>query len=411
MMHLFVNAVAASAGGGLTYIRNFVAHLSQRDDIRATILLSPEAKEGLFADVRVASCPRMQVIEFKERGPVSRFWREQIELPRLIVSRGADVLLSTGNIALKNSPVPQILLSRNALYTSKHFFHDLRERGHYSLYLVEHCKRALAKRSIAWADCTIAPSATFAGELQSWTGRDVLAVDHGFDGDAFFAGPAMPQLLQAKMQAADGCLRLLFVSHYNYYRNFETLLRAVPIIKKQLSPLPLRLFLTCELRGQANPGSYRSSSASALVSELQIRDEVIELGAVPHQFLHHVYQACDLYVTPAYAESFAHPLIEAMASGLPIIAADLPVHREICQNAAVYPPVFSPEILAQRVVELAKSPALRKRLADYGRRRARDFSWSRHVQQIIEVAKKLTGSCLEQSTNPSPAQERVEVAS
>lgn len=411
MMHLFVNAVAASAGGGLTYIRNFVAQLSKRDDVRATILLSAAAKEGLFADVRVASCPRMQFIEFKECGPVSRFWREQIELPRLIVSRGADVLLSTGNIALKNSPVPQILLSRNALYTSKHFFQDLRERGHYSLYLSERCKRVLAKRSIAWADCTIAPSATFAGELKSWTGRNVLAVHHGFDGDAFFASPAMPQLLQTKMQAAEGCLRLLFVSHYNYYRNFETLLRAVPIIKKQLSPLPLRLFLTCELRGEANPGSYRSSSASTLVRELEIRDEVIELGAVPHQFLRHVYQACDLYVTPAYAESFAHPLVEAMASGLPIVAADLPVHREICQNAAVYPPAFSPEIFAQRVVELAKSPGLRKRMADYGRRRAQEFSWSRHMQQIIDVAKELTCFCGEPSTNRSPAQERVEVAS
>ena len=69
---------------------------------------------------------------------------------------------------------------------------------------------------------------------------------------------------------------------------------------------------------------------------------VVELGAVPYSLLHQVYRECDIYVTPAYAESFAHPLVEAMASGLPIVASDLAVHREICQDAAIYfPALFS----------------------------------------------------------------------
>jgi hypothetical protein len=52
-------------------------------------------------------------------------------------------------------------------------------------------------------------------------------------------------------------------------------------------------------------------------------------------------------VTPAYAESFAHPLIESMSSGLPVVASDLPVHREICGDAAIYFPRFSPDALAE----------------------------------------------------------------
>jgi hypothetical protein len=38
----------------------------------------------------------------------------------------------------------------------------------------------------------------------------------------------------------------------------------------------------------------------------------------------------------AYTESFAHPLVEEMANGLPVVAAEIAIHREICQEAAVY---------------------------------------------------------------------------
>jgi len=41
MMHLFLNCLAASAGAGLTYVRNIVPHLASRTDLRATILLTP----------------------------------------------------------------------------------------------------------------------------------------------------------------------------------------------------------------------------------------------------------------------------------------------------------------------------------------------------------------------------------
>jgi len=95
-------------------------------------------------------------------------------------------------------------------------------------------------------------------------------------------------------------------------------------------------------------------------------------------------------VTPAYTETFAHPLVEAMACGLPIVASDLPVHREICGNAAAYFPRFSPQLLADRVVQLEQSSALRKQLVECGSKRSRDFSWRDHVDQIISLAKGLT---------------------
>ena len=42
-MHLFINSLAASAGGGLTYIRNVIPHLAATPDLRVTVALSPQS--------------------------------------------------------------------------------------------------------------------------------------------------------------------------------------------------------------------------------------------------------------------------------------------------------------------------------------------------------------------------------
>jgi glycosyltransferase involved in cell wall biosynthesis len=118
----------------------------------------------------------------------------------------------------------------------------------------------------------------------------------------------------------------------------------------------------------------------------------VELGTIPYQSLHHLYHACHIYVTPAYAESFAHPLIESMSSGLPVVASDLPVHREICGDAGIYFSRFSPEALAEQVLRIQESPELAERLSHNGLRRARDFSWSEHVERLLDLAQQLVRS-------------------
>jgi glycosyltransferase involved in cell wall biosynthesis len=125
------------------------------------------------------------------------------------------------------------------------------------------------------------------------------------------------------------------------------------------------------------------------VQELGVNSNVVELGAVPYHLLHHVYRACDLYVTPAYVETFAHPLVEAMASGLPVIASDLAVHREVCGDAAIHFPAFSPHLLAEAVARVAQSPELCKKMSESGLKRSGDFSWKDHVARVISIAQTL----------------------
>jgi glycosyltransferase involved in cell wall biosynthesis len=386
MIHLFVDASAASSGSGPTYVRNVVPHLAARTDLRSTVLISPLLRKE-FQDQSNVS-----FLEFtgESVSAAVRFVRAQRSVPKLVRRSGANVLLSAGNIASFRSPVPQILLSGNALYTSRDFYRDLLQRGDYRLWFDTKFKGLMAKWSVRSADRTVAPSQAFADEIQRWTGVHALAIHHGFDRNLFFRDTEpLPDELRKKLERTGDELRLLFVSHYNYYRNFETLIRAIPLLRKRIEPRKISVFVTCRLEPGANPGSFRTESAARLVQELGVSSNLVQLGAVPYHLLHHVYRACDLYVSPAYVETFAHPLVEAMASGLAVIASDLAVHREVCGDAALYFEAFSPELLAETVCKVAQSPELFRKMSERGLECSRNFSWKDHVDQVMSVAEAL----------------------
>ncbi len=384
-MHVFLNGLAASAGGGLTYLRNVIPELSHRPDVKATVALSGDLRREFEPSPNISYITLNNAL-----GAPGRFLREQLFLGRLIEESGADVLISAGNFALRHSPIPQILLSGNSLYTSRDFVSDLRRRREYLLLLDTFGKKIFAKRSVLWADSTVSPTAAFAKELKRWTGVNVKTIHHGFDHERFQQNAeSLSSDVRLRLDASHDALRLLFVSHYNYYRNFETLLRAIPIIQQRLGTRPVRLLLTCKFESRSNSGAYKSDAAAALVHELNIADNVAQLGPVPYASLAGLYASSHIYVTPAYTETFAHPLVEAMASGLPVVASDIPVHREVCGEAALYFDRFLHEELAKQVVQAAGSNDLRQGLIARGLARSQDFSWRNHVDQILALARDL----------------------
>ena len=382
-MHLFLNALAASAGSGLTYVRNIAPALARRSDLRATVLLRPELRQemGIWPNITFE-----EVRDVPSAG--RRFFWEQREVAKLVRERKADILVSAGNFAIRTSPVPQILLSGNSLYTSRDFRRDLRTRGEYAMWADNGVKSFFAARSVQWANVTVAPSEAFAAELRRWTGSPrVVSIHHGFDPEVFFSEHTpLPENAVEGLKATEGCLRLLFVSHYNYFRNFETLFRGLKKIREALPGRNVKLLLTTRLLSEENPGTFRAEKAAALVQELGLAQHVIELGAVPYLHLHQLYRACDIYVTPSYAETFAHPLVEAMACGVPIVASDLGAHREVAGDAGEYFPCFSGEDLAARVADVASSTARSQTLSTNGLRRASEFSWEKHVEKLARLA-------------------------
>src|SRR6266540_5539940 len=103
-MRLFIHALGASAGGGLTYLRNLIPHLAAKDGVQIELLAGGAARGT------ISLADNVEMVESKgadDQGTLARFWWEQNEVPKLIRRTGSDVLLSTGNFAIWNSRVPQ----------------------------------------------------------------------------------------------------------------------------------------------------------------------------------------------------------------------------------------------------------------------------------------------------------------
>jgi len=75
-----------------------------------------------------------------------------------------------------------------------------------------------------------------------------------------------------------------------------------------------------------------------------------------------------------------------------VIASDIPVHREICGDAALYFPRFSPERLADAIEKLATHEQLAAEQGRMGALRSQSFSWSDHVDEVLRISHKLSSA-------------------
>jgi len=93
-----------------------------------------------------------------------------------------------------------------------------------------------------------------------------------------------------------------------------------------------------------------------------------------------------LFVFPSISETFGHPLVEAMSMGLPVIASDTSIHREVCKDSAVYYSPFSISDLAQKITELQLNKTKYAILSENGIKNSRkNFLWEEHVDRLISI--------------------------
>lgn len=141
----------------------------------------------------------------------------------------------------------------------------------------------------------------------------------------------------------------------------------------------------------AGPSADEEQRLRSLAAELGVASRVTRLAAVTDPELAGLYADALGLCFPSVAEGFGLPLLEAMAAGLPILASDIPISREVAGDAAIYLDRDDHQAWADAIEALASDRMLRERLAAAGRRRAARFTWDRTAGATIEAYRLALG--------------------
>jgi glycosyltransferase involved in cell wall biosynthesis len=109
---------------------------------------------------------------------------------------------------------------------------------------------------------------------------------------------------------------------------------------------------------------------------------VVFTGYVPREELECLYSGARGLVYPSLYEGFGFPVLEAMASGCPVITSDVTSIPEVTGKAALMFPPNDIKGIAGAMVSLAQNDALRSELIAKGRAQAAQFTWEKVAQAI-----------------------------
>jgi glycosyltransferase involved in cell wall biosynthesis len=112
------------------------------------------------------------------------------------------------------------------------------------------------------------------------------------------------------------------------------------------------------------------------------------LGCVEDDVLPVLYSGAVGFVYPSIYEGFGLPPLEAMACGCPVAVSDIPAHREVCGETAMYFDPFNPEDISTKLEWLLRlDRATRASLVELGMHRAARYSWEGAASDTWRILK------------------------
>ncbi len=174
-------------------------------------------------------------------------------------------------------------------------------------------------------------------------------------------------------QYQDSRPKILFLGRFEPRKGLKYLIKALPYIKNEI-PNVLLIVVGTGLWGYA----YKEYITKEVENNIHFAGLVYEERPA-------YYATCNAFCAPSIGnESFGIILLEAMATGKPVVASDIPGYRTVVEDGKhgyLVPPRATEEI-AQAIIKVLHNPQLAKRMGEEGRRRALEFSWDKIAQQV-----------------------------
>ncbi len=190
---------------------------------------------------------------------------------------------------------------------------------------------------------------------------------------------------------------LLFVGTLQPRKNLPRLLRAYArLVKEALgngrTGADTRADAGVPPLAIAGASGYRADELGRLIASLGIRDHVRVLGYVDNELSPALFAGARAFLFPSLFEGFGLPLLEAMASGTPVLGGNNSSMPEIVGDAGLLVDAHDEGAIAEAILRLATDTPLRRRLRAKGLARAARFTWERAARQTIEALERAASS-------------------
>lgn len=383
VVRVLVNAPSVKEGGSLVVLEHLLDSMAR---------LRPDIEWALAAhkSVRWSRNPPKNLVSVnigdidRPFGPPA--WYE-FGLPAAAVRLGVDVVFSMTNyLPLRRLPCPTVLLVQHAGHFSDVFDRlqclHLRRSDRIAAWRL---KTWWVQRSVRVATEVTVQTAALADAIAMQTGRSrnkIHVVPHG----PGLAGETPPQRQETSARPA----RIGYATKWGVQKNFDVLFRAIERLTTQRREVQLVMTL--------DPTLPENAQLIAQASAMGLAPLIENVGNIDAARVSSLYDSLDIFVFPSLVESFGFPLVEAMANGLPIVAADTASNREIAGDAASFFPSFDSRALARMLGQIIDDPLLRQQNGAAALERARRFSWECAAEQTLALLTKAASSAVFDAT-------------
>lgn len=369
-MRIGVNALyllPGKVGGSEIYVRNLVKWLPRAGKGDEFIILVNRESAGVFEEVpgavKVVRC------NVSASNRPARILYEQTVLPFLAVRHGLDALLSAGMTGPFVATVPTFTM----IYDLQHVNQPQNFGKLYLLFL-----KSIIYMSAKRADAVLTLSEKSKRDILKHynIGPERVCVTYLASDRAVFRGREDEEVAAVRKKYDLPSSFVLYIASSLPHKNYERLLQAFKIVKARHKELKLVLI---------GARDYGHDIIKKKIEELGLTGEVVFLGWLPFEDIPVIYSAADLFVFPSLHEGFGIPVLEAMASGVPVVCSNIEPLDEVAGGAARLVDPSDSESIAEGMREVLENRGLRDRLVKDGFERAAMFSWEKTAKDTLKA--------------------------
>jgi glycosyltransferase involved in cell wall biosynthesis len=342
------------------YFRNLLLSLSQIDKDNTYFLFSASLKDR-FPSSKIPPFSERHFVDTPLPVKLMNFLWNKLAWPPLDYFFGQS-------LDLTHSPSPLILPTRGKKVVTVHdlFFAEFpqqvdRKTRRYFSRRVDH--------SLLRADGIIAVSRFTRNQLLRRLTLDeekVQVIYHGLN-PRFQSKVSEEEIGETREKHSLPSDFILFVGGLEPRKNLIRLIQALQIIHTRHGKIPLVI---------VGPRGILQEKLERKIQEQRLRSWVRVTGYLPVEELRVLYRLATVFAFPSLCEGFGLPLLEAMASDLPIAASQASAIPEVAQDAALYFHPEDPESIAEKIILILEDESLRQSLIAKGKRRVLDFDWN-----------------------------------